>query len=181
MRILTALSATVLLAACGAPNDGEVSEAGEEIGENAPVFGARSDQPVAGVDPDETRQWFYRAATRTAVFGDSEDDGIITLSCNSAMDGDAAVIFQWTEGASDNAKQTVTATVGDREITFPVTGEASAIGPDAIWSGSLAVEAPELGFLADSETAIRFDLGELSVVTPPGDAIETVVEACRAV
>lgn len=177
MRIPLVLLAPFALAAC-ADDAGEASDAAESIAQSTPAPGARSDNEVAGVPDAKGNRWFYKAATQTALFGPANSEGIVSMSCNLSLDDDAAVVFQWLSEAQQGVEQTVTVTSGDRTADFTVTGTASALGPDAIWTGAIAPGDPVLAFLTATSEPLTFSLGSQSVTTPPDEAIDRVVTAC---
>lgn len=165
MRLTLALLAPLALAACA-----------DETADEAVPMAEATTSPGA---PDTAgNSWFYRNSTQTALFGPTDSEAIISLSCNLSLGDDAAVAFQWHAAAREGVEETLTVSSGERSVAFPVTGIASAMGPDAIWNGEIAPDSPELAFLARTTEPLTFSLAGQSLTAPAGEAIGQVVTAC---
>lgn len=182
MRAVTLPLATFVLAltACGAPEDreGGVSDDAAEIVEDSDTPGPRSDADVAGAPVTEGMRWFYKPATQTALWGRADSEGVLSLSCNESMTGKTVFDFQWLSGATAGAKETVSVRSGDASGTIPVTGVASALGPDAIWQGGVQRGDGVVALLSAAEQPITFTLGGESVTTTASDELERAIAAC---
>lgn len=170
MRPTLALLAPLALAACA---DDPARDANSDA---APMAQATTSPGTADA---QGNSWFYRSATQTALFGPTDAEAVISLSCNLSLGDDAKVAFQWHTAARDGVEETLTVTAGERSLAFPVTGTASALGPDAIWNGEIAPDNPDLAFLARSSEPLTFSLAGQSLTAPAGEAIGQVVAACN--
>ena len=177
---LAALTLAVALAACGAPEDREGGVSGDaaEITEDGPEIGARTDADVAGAPIEQGMRWYYKPATQTVLWGSSDSEGRISLSCNESMTGKTVFDFQWIAEATPGARETVAVTSAEASEAIEVRGVASALGPDAIWQGGIQRGAEVIAMLAEARQPVTFTLGDSSVTTQPSDDFRRVFAAC---
>lgn len=178
MRIVTACVVVLALAACAdsGEGDGDVSPEAAAIAKNGPIEGPRSGENIEF--DDKGRRWFYKPSTRTALYGTSDSEGVISFSCNGAVTGDETLVFQWIEPATVDATEQLVIRNGDESAEVEVKGIASALGPDAIWQGDVPQGGKAYMLLAGATTPTTLTLGERSVTVPASQQLNAALDAC---
>lgn len=177
MRILIASATALSLAACGAPA-GDADNEADAYAENSALTDSTSDNALAGIEPEPGNRWFYESATETAIYGPDNENGIVTVSCNSNLADERALVVQRMASATPGERHTVAMRAGEAETTFEMEGKASAIGPDAIWTGGIAPGSAAATLLADADGPIVFGFPGNAVAVPVSDELGNVVAAC---
>ena len=178
MRALFITTAVLALAACADNGEGEgdVSEEAAAIAENRPIEGPRSGENIEY--DDQGRRWFYKPSTRTALFGTDDSEGVVSLSCNSAVTGEETLVFQWIEEARVDDKDTLSITSGDETASVEVKGIASVMGPASIWEGNVPQGSKAYDLLATGAGPFKLSLAGRSLTVPADQPLATAMQAC---
>ena len=181
MRSVIPAAALLALAAC---SSGDERAGGERanLAEAQPAFDPTVDSESER--GEDGQRWSYRTASQSALYGPPDENGMLTLRCDSADESGGTVLFNWiTPGAVAGEERVLELRSGGVTERAAVTGIESDLGGGAMWQARLDPEATPAGLLLETgdPISLRLDDGaEYSLRVPPTEQLRQVIRDCRA-
>lgn len=186
MRHCLAPFALLALAACSgdAPDADTEDDTASGVGAPAAEEQAPPTPEPAGDmegEPDtDGNRWFYKADSRTALFGPPQSEGVLAIGCGPVgMDESAITVTRYTAAEADG-EQELTFTGASSSFSMSVSAEAMELGPDFVWQGTVLPPANDLrSVFAESESSISANLESGEALTvPQSEAVLRAIDAC---
>lgn len=177
--------ALLALAACSgdAPADDPEETAAATDPLPAPVAEETTLAPAGDLEgePDaEGNRWFYKADSRTALFGPPQSEGVLAIGCGpSTVANDGITITRYTAAQAGGAQSLVFARE-NASASVQVSAESMELGPDYIWQGSVEPPASDLRrVFAESggPVTVSLESGD-ALEVPSSEAVVRAIEAC---
>lgn len=180
------------IAACSSGDEGNDSSVTSPADMPGSSSGGAPPGEVSAFDPtvdsesepgEDGRRWFYKSASRSALYGPPNSEGMLSLRCDAPGEGAKHVLFSWfARGAEVGEERVLELRSGGDTIRAEVVGVETELGPSAMWQARLAPGGEEAAFLlaAEDPISMRLDDGEeYAIRVPTSEQLRQVIRDCR--
>lgn len=179
--------ALLVLAACSGDSPADDADQGpstdtapasEDIAQPQPSPDPADD--MEGEPDADGNRWFYKADSRTALFGPPQSEGALSIGCGpSGTNNGAITVIRYT-AAQAEGEQVLDFTSESASASVQVSAEAMELGPDYVWQGTVSPPASDLRRVfteSESTISVRLESGDVLEVRP-SEAVVRAIDAC---
>ena len=183
---LITATAVLMLAACSGESEvdetSSVETAATDSGGDAIVASPTPDPADSAKDTSTpaNHRWFYKAETRTAIFGPPESEGVLAIACDTPDAGEPVIRVTRYTAASEGAQGVIRFQGDGSAASVPASAVRNQLGPSFIWRGSVPAPADDLrGVFAsqDAMIAVSQETGA-ALQVPSSQAVRRVLGGC---
>ena len=132
-------------------------------------------------EPDaDGNRWFYKADSRTALFGPPQSEGVLSIGCGPSTGPSSAITVIHYSAAQEGEEEELVFAGENGSASLRVAAEATQLGPDYIWQGDISPPARDLRRVfaeSDSPVTVRLESGDTMDV-PASEAVVRAIDAC---